>query len=96
LQKTMIEKFRDNDNGGFFMTAGNELPARPKELYDGALPSANSVALLNLLRLSRFTGDSQWKEKASEIIRTFAGTVKPAPSAYTYFMIGAELYLTPQ
>jgi len=96
LQKTMIEKFWDNDNGGFFMTAGNELPARPKELYDGALPSANSVALLNLLRLSSFTEDSQWKNKASEIISAFAGTVKPAPFAYTYFMLGAELYMSPQ
>lgn len=94
LQKTMIEKFWDNENGGFFMTADNkELPVRPKELYDGALPSSNSVALFNLLRLSRFTQDSLWKKKASEIISVFAGTVKPLPSAYTYFMLGAELFL---
>ena len=55
----MVEVFRDEQDGGFFFT-GNDaepLPARPKEIYDGAMPSGNTVAALNLLRLARLTGD---------------------------------------
>ncbi len=97
LQKKMIANFWDEKNGGFFSTSRTsvDLPVRPKELYDGALPSANSIALNNLLLLSRLTGDPQWEDRAQEQIRAFAGTVTSQPSAFTYFLCALDFALHP-
>ncbi|MGD8880876.1 MAG: thioredoxin domain-containing protein [Desulfobacterales bacterium] len=97
LQKTMLHDFWDETNGGFFSTANKsaELPVRPKELYDGAIPSANSVSLLNLLWLARLTGDPKWDTKAHQQMRTFAGTVKSQPTAFTYFLLGVDFAIRP-
>jgi hypothetical protein len=97
LQKKMIANFWDEENGGFFSTpAGSvELPVRPKELYDGAIPSANSVTLFNLLLLSRLTGDPRWEDRAQAQMRAFAGTVKSQPSAFTYFLCALDFALRP-
>jgi len=63
LTNTMISRFWDDEDGGFYFTAkGTENPvSRIKQVYDGALPSGNSVALLNLLRLALLTGDSKYR-----------------------------------
>jgi uncharacterized protein YyaL (SSP411 family) len=97
LQEKMIEKFWDEENGGFYSTPNGtvELPVRPKELYDGAIPSANSVALLNLVFLSRLTGDPQWENRAQAQIRAFAGTLKSQPQAFTYFLCALDFALCP-
>ncbi len=97
LQEKMLADFWDPDKGGFYSTAneGEALPVRPKELYDGAMPSANSVSLLNLLWLSRLTGDPQWDTKAQEQMRAFSGTVKAQPTAFTYFLLGVDFALRP-
>ena len=93
----MIVDFWDDARGGFFLTAtGNmELPIRPKEFYDGAIPSANSVALFNLVFLSRLTGDPQWENRAQAQIRAFAGTLKSQPQAFTYFLCALDFALRP-
>ncbi len=97
LQEKMLADFWDPDKGGFFSTANasEALPVRPKELYDGAMPSANSVSLLNLLWLARLTGDPRWDDKAREQMRAFAGSVKAQPTAFTYFLLGVDFALRP-
>jgi len=97
LQLDMIRDFWDEQEGGFFSTRRgmDELPVRPKELYDGALPSINSVALSNLLVLGRLTGDSKWENKAHELVRAFAGSVKSQPTAFTYFLCALDFALRP-
>jgi uncharacterized protein YyaL (SSP411 family) len=97
LQEKMQQDFWDPDKGGFFSTANASevLPVRPKELYDGAIPSANSVSLLNLLWLARLTGDPKWDNHAHEQLRTFAGTVKAQPSAFSFFLLGVDFILRP-
>jgi len=97
LQEKMQQDFWDPDKGGFFSTANASevLPVRPKELYDGAIPSANSVSLLNLLWLARLTGDPKWDNHAHEQLRTFAGTVKAQPSAFSFFLLGVDFVLRP-
>ena len=97
LQKQMLADFWDSKNGGFYSTAtsSRDLPVRPKELYDGALPSANSVALYNLLSLARFTGQSQWEDNAQALVRAFSGTVKSSPSVFTFLLIGLDFALNP-
>jgi uncharacterized protein YyaL (SSP411 family) len=97
LQESMIDEFWDDENGGFFSTgAGNaDLPVRPKELYDGAIPSANSVAFYNLLCLSRLTGNPKWEEKAQALLHAFSGTIKAQPTVATFFLTGLDFALRP-
>ncbi|HLG28805.1 MAG TPA: thioredoxin domain-containing protein, partial [Candidatus Brocadiales bacterium] len=60
LNRELIENFWDEDNGGFYFTSSDveELIVRQKEINDGAIPSGNSVAMLNLIRLGRITANS--------------------------------------
>ena len=97
LQEQMIKNFWDDKNGGFFSTPedSTDLPVRPKELYDGAIPSANSVALVNLVSLGRLTGDPGWEDRAQSLVQAFAGTVKSQPQAFTYFLCGLDFALQP-
>ena len=97
LQEKMIEDFWDGQNGGFFSTPNGsaDLPVRPKELYDGAIPSANSVALFNLVAMARLTGDPRWENRAQALVRAFAGTVKTQPQAFTYFLCALDFALRP-
>jgi hypothetical protein len=97
LQRIMLDDFWDADAGGFFLVDPHhlELPVRPKELYDGAIPSANSMALTNLLWLSRLTGETHWAEKAQQVVRAFAGSVGKTPSAFTWFLCGLDFALRP-
>jgi uncharacterized protein YyaL (SSP411 family) len=97
LTKKMILRFWDEKDGGFYFTAKgaeNTVPRR-KQVYDGALPSGNSVALLNLLRLALLTGDSKYKELASQIIKVFSEDVKSAPAAHTFMLLGVDFSVGP-
>jgi len=89
---TAIQHFWDDANGGFFFTAddGEELLIRQKNVYDGAVPSGNSVMLLNLLRLARMTGNVPFEEKADQLIKAFSVVIEKAPIAYSQFLCGLE------
>ena len=67
LNEYLLKHFWDGKNAGFFFIAdnGEDLLIRQKELYDGAIPSGNSIAMLNLLRLGRITADYDLEQKAS-------------------------------
>jgi uncharacterized protein len=97
LQHKMDAGFWDNAQGGYFLTAvqDQDLPVRPKELYDGAMPSVNSVALSNLLLLARLTGNHKWEERAESLVRAFAPTVSRQPTAFMNFLNGLDLALRP-
>ncbi len=97
LQTKMDADFWDAAQGGYFLTATaeTELPVRPKEIYDGALPSANSVALSNLLLLSRLTGNIRWEERAHSLTQAFAAPVARQPAVFTHFLNGLDMALGP-
>jgi uncharacterized protein YyaL (SSP411 family) len=97
LNAYLLEHFWDGKNGGFYFTAddGEGLLVRQKEIYDGAIPSGNSIAMLNLLRLGRITASSSLEEKAAGIGRAFVGNVRQAPSAYTQLMIAVDFAVGP-
>ena len=97
LNQGMIELFGDTEKGGFYFS-GNEnerLIVRPKEGYDGAVPSGNSVAALNLLRLARMTGDADLEKKADRLLRLFSSVVAGSPMAYSQLLIGVDFMLGP-
>ncbi|MDY6845369.1 MAG: thioredoxin domain-containing protein, partial [Thermodesulfobacteriota bacterium] len=83
--------------GGFYFTGqGNEmLIIRNKEIYDGALPSGNSVAALNLLRLARMTGNVELEKRFDQLMRSFSSQVVAYPQAYTHFMMVVDFMIGP-
>ncbi|MGF7142298.1 hypothetical protein HNQ56_000708 [Anaerotaenia torta] len=89
LAGDMLEYFWDDKYGGFFLNAtdSEQLIYRPKELYDGALPSGNSVAACALLRLARLTADSKMIEYADKQLRFLAGQVKDSPSNHSFALM---------
>jgi uncharacterized protein YyaL (SSP411 family) len=92
LNRDLLTHFWDDNNGGFYVTADDDekLLIRPKEIYDGALPAGNSVAMLNLIRLGRITGRYDLEEKAIQIGRAFSGTIAQSPSAHTQLMMALD------
>ena len=97
LNDDFISHFWDSEGGGFYFTADDseELLIRNKEIYDGATPSGNSVAALNLLRLARMTASPDLDRKAEIIARTFSGDIRQFPSAYTQMLVALEFALGP-
>jgi len=97
LTDEMIMEFWDEKHGGFFFSGpGNEkLLASPKPIYDGALPSGNSVALWDLTRLSRMTARKDYAERVEKIIHTFSHQVAEAPQAFAMFLVGFDHFQGP-
>jgi len=96
LNRTLLEDFWDEAGGLYFTAKGAEsLLVRQKDLYDGALPSGNSVEFWNLLRLARITGDTDLEEKASKLEQAFSGRVGQFASAFTQMMVGVDFAVGP-
>lgn len=97
LNGAMLAHFWDGERGGLFLTADDaeKLLTRPKEVYDGAQPSGNSVAALNLIRLARLTGKMDYEAKAGAIFKAFAGDVARSPSAFTQLLNAVDFSLGP-
>jgi len=97
LTNSQIDLFWDNVQGGFFDTAGSDssILVRTKEAYDGAEPSGNAVAVLNLLRLAAMTGRSEWHEKAQKTLVAFAPWLEKQPSVLPAMVSAAEFALRP-
>lgn len=96
LQEEMSRIFED-PTGGFYYTGEDceKMIVREKTIYDGAIPSSNSVAALNLLRLGRMTGDPRFEKTADLLIRSFSKQVSIRPSAYTQFVQAVDFALGP-
>jgi uncharacterized protein YyaL (SSP411 family) len=95
LTNKMIELFWDENNGGFFLSENEDVLFKQKEIYDGAIPSGNSVALLVLIKLSKITGRSDLNELTFKLVETFSGTVSKHPSAYTFFLSAFDFLIGP-
>ena len=97
LNDQMIKHFWDQQSGGLFMTADDseKLLIRNKEIYDGAIPSGNSVAALNLLRLGHITGREDYLKKAEEISRAFSESVNRYPAGHAHLMMALDYALNP-
>ncbi|HET9952236.1 MAG TPA: thioredoxin domain-containing protein [Candidatus Eisenbacteria bacterium] len=97
LADAMEELFADAAGGGYFFTGtdGEPLLARAKEIYDGAMPSGNSVAALVLLKLARFTGDSVHEGRAERLFRAFAKSAERVPSAHAQLLAALDFAIGP-
>ena len=92
LTNVMLDEYEDGEGGGFYLTISAD-PVRLKESYDGPTPSGNSVAVLNLIRLSELTGNTRYREAAERTLKGFAGEVQRQPSAHAAMLGGLDLIL---
>ncbi len=97
LQDITTSHFADEAGGGFFMTAddGEKLIVRPKSAYDGAIPSGNSVAIYNLIRLSRITGDTRFSDQANKTVTAFGGAMANNPAGFAVALLGLDFAVGP-
>ncbi|MEA3337379.1 MAG: thioredoxin domain-containing protein [Chloroflexota bacterium] len=97
LNQEMLDHFWDAQSGGLFLTAddGEALLVRQKQLFDGAIPAGNSVAMSNLLRLARITADATLEEKAADLLAAIAGTVAGSPAGFGQLLSGLDFALGP-
>jgi uncharacterized protein YyaL (SSP411 family) len=98
LNRRMIHQFWDERNGGFFFTGveNESLIARSKNPYDSAIPSANSIAVFNLIRLGYLTGEESLKQKAEQILHLFHSFLDQHPSGFAQMLSGLSFFLDPQ
>ena len=98
LNRRMIHQFWDEKNGGFFFTGveNESLITRSKNPYDNAIPSANSIAVFNLIRLGYLTGEESLKQKAEQILHLFHSFLDQHPSGFAQMLSGLSFFLDPQ
>lgn len=97
LAEQMRSLFEDPVKGGYYRTSANAEPLifRPKETYDGAIPSGNSMAALVLTRLAALTGDLEWIRARNRQLRFLMGTNQDSPEAHTWFLLALMEVLYP-
>lgn len=88
LNSKFIEQFWDKESGGFWFTSegSEELLGRKKEFYDGALPSANSIAALNLIRLGRINANPDMENMTNELFKLYSAQVQNAPTGFSQLL----------
>jgi len=97
LTNDMIDLFFDNtkQSGFFFTSQYHDTTLQKKEVYDGAYPSGNSVAILNLIRLAHITGDVRYEEIARNSIQGLIDEVIKSPTGFSMFLIAVDFMLSP-
>ena len=93
LNQDMLDYFWDSKDGGLYLYGkdSEQLITRPKEIYDGAMPSGNSVAAVNFIRLARLTGSYQLEEKAEKLMTAFGSRLKEYPKGHSFALVALML-----
>ena len=86
-------QFADEEQGGYFLYGmhNSRLIVRPKETYDGAMPSGNSVMAYCLVRLARITGEEEYRERAERQLAWMSGEAEQYPSGHCFFLMALLL-----
>jgi uncharacterized protein len=97
LADELVRLFHDPDDGGFFQTGSDSerLVVRPKELFDNAVPSGNSVAAEVLQRISLFTGEAAYENAGVGALRLVRDLMARAPTGFGQALSALDLYLSP-
>ncbi|HZT31409.1 MAG TPA: thioredoxin domain-containing protein [Bryobacteraceae bacterium] len=96
LMEQARDLFEDRVQGAFFSSRADDpdLILRIKEDYDGAEPSGNSIAVLNLLRLAQITGRADLRESAEKALGAFASRIQHAPVGVPQMLVALAFYLS--
>jgi uncharacterized protein YyaL (SSP411 family) len=97
LADTMIERFGDERNGGFFETSSDHerLVARRKDLEDHPIPSGNASAAYGLLRLAALTGEHDYEARAVSVLRLLHEFAPKHPQAFGHLLQALDFHLSP-
>jgi uncharacterized protein YyaL (SSP411 family) len=97
LADDLIRLFHDSERGGFFQTGADAeaLVLRPKDLFDNAVPSGNSVAAEVLLRLSHLTGEEEYERAGVSALRVARTFIDRAPAMFGHALGAVDLYVSP-
>jgi uncharacterized protein YyaL (SSP411 family) len=95
MADTMIERFGDEEHGGFFTTAADHRQgfARQKDLDDSPTPSGGASAAFGLLRLARLSGDFEYERRALDVLRVRAPIVGEHPHGFGHILQALDFYL---
>ena len=95
LVTTTEELFKDVEEGGYYGSPsdGEELPVRMKEGHDGAIPSGNSIHMLNLLRMGLILSDPKLDREAEDVANAFAADIERGPMYHCFMGIGIDYAL---
>ena len=93
IQKYFDKHFLDGKYGGYFFTSeeAEKLLGRQKEIYDGAMPSSNSVSARNGYFLSRLTGNPEYENRSLQLLQAFSEQINDAPAGYTFAVDALQL-----
>ena len=93
----MIERFADDEQGGFFETSVDHerLVARRKDLEDHPIPSGNASAAYGLLRLAALTGEHAYEERAVSVLRLLHELGRGHPQAFGHLLQALDFHLAP-
>jgi uncharacterized protein YyaL (SSP411 family) len=96
LTEQQNQLFYDKEDGGFFDISGkdNSILIRTKESYDGAEPTGNSIAILNLLRLSQMIGNQEWHAMAEKSLGYFGAHMLNMPQGLAQFLVSLDFSLS--
>jgi hypothetical protein len=97
LADDLLRLFRDEERGGFFTTGSDQeaLVVRPKDLYDNAVPSGNSVAADVLQRMALLTGDDEYERAGVSALRVVRDSMAQAPTGFGHALCALDLYVGP-
>ena len=97
LSDYQFEHFWDSQGHGFYFTPDNaeQLLVRSKEVYDGAIPSGNSVAAYNFIRLGRILSRTDYEDISHQTMTAFARNLNRSGSGYTLMLQGVEYFYGP-
>ncbi len=92
----LLRLFWDATDGAFFTTGedAEKLLVRSKDTYDGASPSANSVAAVALLRLAALTGDERYEETGTTVVQMMAALLGRHPTAFANLLAAVDLIVS--
>ena len=94
LADTMIERFGDEERGGFFETSSDheQLVARRKDLEDHPIPAGNSSAAYGLLRLAALTGEHEYEKRAVGVFRLLHRVTARHPQAFAHLLQALDFH----
>jgi uncharacterized protein YyaL (SSP411 family) len=97
LADSMIDRFADEENGGFFETSSDHerLVARRKDLEDHPIPSGNASAAYGLLRLAALTGEHEYEARAVSTLRLLHELAPKHPQAFGHLLQALDFHLSP-
>jgi uncharacterized protein YyaL (SSP411 family) len=97
LTREMVDLFEDEESNTLYFSSkyNSDLPIKAKEIYDGAIPSGNSIAVYNLLRLGLITGDVFFDKCAYDLIKAVSTRIRQLPTAHTMLLACVDFMIGP-